>query len=276
MYPVSSSKESLIYPSNFVSQPLNHDSACSTGANFHTPLIFQPLREDQLMAILSTPSLPPALQVYENTCLTDFATLIVGRLWHGDTRPKYFPLAGFRKLCYILIKSASITSHTLALILRYIALFRQCEPYTAAQPGSEFRAFIVATVLANKYLEDKPVAHRVWSDLTNVTCMELSQMEMEFLNKINFQLHITFNQMNSWIDALRCYQVEFSGFNTRLCLATKSSVSSAATLVSPKPKSRLDTITCEQNIPKKRKINSVESTVESPLKPSKEPPTLAL
>ncbi|ORX82088.1 hypothetical protein K493DRAFT_320526 [Basidiobolus meristosporus CBS 931.73] len=241
MYPVGTSQNPVILPTNYVS-PHQKDVPIP-----HTPLIFRPLNEDQLMAILATPSLPPALQVYENTCLTDFATQIVGRLWHGDTRPQYFPLAGFRKLCYILIKSASITAHTLALILRYVALFRQYEPYANTQPGSEFRAIIVATILANKYLEDKPVAHRAWADITNVTCQELSQMEMEFLCRIHFQAHVTSTQMASWVDALRYYQVEFSGFNTRLSLAVKPDPIPSTPIVKP--------VTWEQAATKKRKYD---------------------
>ncbi|KAI8801410.1 hypothetical protein BJ742DRAFT_666928, partial [Cladochytrium replicatum] len=81
----------------------------------------------------------------------------------------------------LLISSGMHSHHNLPLVflsLLYIARLRSTIPTSAQKaPGSEYRVFVCALVLAQKYLSDDRYSNRTWSRLSGLKLDELNSME---------------------------------------------------------------------------------------------------
>ncbi len=66
--------------------------------------------------------------------------------------------------------------------------------------GAEFRVFGTALVLAQKYLDDNRYTNRTWSKILGIPLNELNEMEMEFLQQINYDIHITCDEYKDWLN----------------------------------------------------------------------------
>jgi len=52
------------------------------------------------------------------------------------------------------------------------------------------RGLLISLILANKYLNDKSYSNRAWGTITGLSPLEISRLELEFLNVIEHRLNI--------------------------------------------------------------------------------------
>lgn len=98
-----------------------------------------------------------------------------------------------------LIRLTGLSSETLSIAGLYMWRFRR----RAASPvvgkaHSEYRLFVVALMLANKFMDDVSFSTSTWSRFTGLPKSDLPIMEREFLRGINFSLHVTETQWEAW------------------------------------------------------------------------------
>ncbi|CAG8463256.1 8729_t:CDS:2 [Paraglomus occultum] len=77
--------------------------------------------------------------------------------------------------------------------------FCRDSPPIQGHPGSEFRAFTVALMLANKFLDDNTYTNKTWSEVTNIPVKEINIMEMEFLSSLDFSLFVSLDDYYNWV-----------------------------------------------------------------------------
>ncbi|KAJ2535705.1 hypothetical protein EV175_006879, partial [Coemansia sp. RSA 1933] len=89
------------------------------------------------------------------------------------------------------------------LTLLYVHKFKQRFPGLHGGSGSEYRVFVVALMLASKYLEDNTFTTQTWSDVSHLPARELAIMQREFLVALDHRLHVPEPEFNSWINRLQ-------------------------------------------------------------------------
>ncbi|KAI7865823.1 uncharacterized protein EV154DRAFT_488663 [Mucor mucedo] len=120
--------------------------------------------------------------------------------------------SSFRWFCSYVFKAMAISESAVYLSLKYVALLLRLNPAMEGSEGSEYRVFVVALILACKFLDDVTFVNTTWSEVSGMTLTSLNQMEAEFLQGINYRLFIKSQDYNQWKtladecrDRLSCY-----------------------------------------------------------------------
>ncbi|KAJ2387555.1 hypothetical protein GGI23_006249 [Coemansia sp. RSA 2559] len=136
-----------------------------------------------------------------NEQLAFVAARTFGRLWMPrSTRESLQP---FQTFCYELLRSTQIAMPIVMLTLLYVHKFKQRFPGLHGGSGSEYRVFVVALMLASKYLEDNTFTTQTWSDVSHLPARELAIMQREFLVALDHRLHVPEAEFNAWINRLQ-------------------------------------------------------------------------
>eukprot|EP00960_Hanusia_phi_P030736 748819-Hanusia_phi.AAC.4 len=64
------------------------------------------------------------------------------------------------------------------------------------------RLFLVAVMLASKFLDDTYASNRIWADIGGLTIKELNHLELEFLYRIAFSLSISREEYDWYAEEL--------------------------------------------------------------------------
>lgn len=104
----------------------------------------------------------------------------------------------FKKFCYQILSATQLKDSVVYLCLKYIANLLQANPGIEGAEGSEYRLFVVALMLANKYLDDNTYTNKTWSEVSGMKINDLNIMEAEFLEAIDFNLHIRAQDFAIW------------------------------------------------------------------------------
>ncbi|KAJ2707432.1 hypothetical protein FB645_000785 [Coemansia sp. IMI 203386] len=112
-------------------------------------------------------------------------------------------LQPFQVFCYELLRSTQIAVPIVMLTLLYVNKFKQRFPGLHGGSGSEYRMFVVALMLASKYLEDNTFTTQTWSEVSHLPAKELTIMQREFLMALDHRLHVPETEYNAWITQLQ-------------------------------------------------------------------------
>ncbi|KAI9482210.1 hypothetical protein LPJ78_001121 [Coemansia sp. RSA 989] len=136
-----------------------------------------------------------------NEQLAVLATRTFSKLWMA--RAAREALQPFQSFCYELLRSTQIAMPIVVLALLYVHKFKQRYPGLHGGNGSEYRMFVVALMLASKYLEDNTFTTQTWSEVSHLPARELAIMQREFLLALDHRLHVPDSEYNAWITRLQ-------------------------------------------------------------------------
>ncbi|KAF7728100.1 hypothetical protein EC973_006615 [Apophysomyces ossiformis] len=151
--------------------------------------------------------------------LSEFAAFMVYVMWHARKpanrqtgTPSLYrssfpaltfdPSPAFKKFCLQILTATQLSESAVCLALKYIAILLQSNPFIEGAEGSEYRLFIVALILANKFLDDNTFTNKTWSDVSGMKVHDLNIMEAEFLEALDYNLFVRDNEFMRWKEVL--------------------------------------------------------------------------
>ncbi|KAI8363852.1 cyclin-domain-containing protein [Choanephora cucurbitarum] len=196
----------------------------------------------QLFTPPTPPMANPSFGAQSVSQLAEFASSMVYLMWHARKKaythpppslvghdlaflmwqarkpimtkaPSYSPLGdpishaytaspAFKKFCYQVLTATQLKESAVYLSLKYIAILLQSNPSIEGAEGSEYRLFIVALMLANKFLDDNTFTNKTWSDVSGMKVHDLNIMEAEFLEALDYNLFVRQHQFDIWRNLL--------------------------------------------------------------------------
>ncbi|ORX89011.1 hypothetical protein K493DRAFT_235009 [Basidiobolus meristosporus CBS 931.73] len=129
------------------------------------------------------------------------------QLWHGH------PCASsleFQFFVHHVLNTTQISMPTLTLALKLIHTLKLRQPTLCGDPGSECRVFTVGLILANKTLEDNNFTNKTWSKVTGLPSAEINQMEMEFLEVLEWRCLVSQQDYLEWRSLLENHLLSYS------------------------------------------------------------------
>ncbi|KAI5816369.1 hypothetical protein BZA77DRAFT_224746, partial [Pyronema omphalodes] len=97
-----------------------------------------------------------------------------------------------------VLKLTRVSYNEILLALLFVYRLRKWNPTVPGQPGSQYRVFTVALILANKYNNDKWYANKLWAEASGISVEEIQIMEKEFLSNIQYLLYVPQSEWLSW------------------------------------------------------------------------------
>ncbi|MCJ1484314.1 hypothetical protein MMC06_004483 [Schaereria dolodes] len=120
----------------------------------------------------------------------------------------------FRKYISQILSSTRLPSSTILLGLHYLAtrmgMLSASGRYTSGN-GQVYRMVTIALLLGSKFLDDMTFQNRSWSEVSNIPCTELNDLEIEWLLAINWDMHIDLDDpqgFTRWIDHWQRWQAK--------------------------------------------------------------------
>ncbi|KAJ1330088.1 hypothetical protein BSLG_009760 [Batrachochytrium salamandrivorans] len=102
-----------------------------------------------------------------------------------------------------LIAITRTPAETVLVSLKYLFMLRQRYPGDIENAGgSEYRLFVTALILAHKMQDDSVCSMNAWSKITSIPVAELLQMEFEFLSVLDYRLHVSPDDYQTWCTQL--------------------------------------------------------------------------
>ncbi|CAG8596004.1 11965_t:CDS:2 [Ambispora gerdemannii] len=129
----------------------------------------------------------------------------------SSLRPRFSdfrPRDAFKKFCRDVVTATQVSHSVILLSLLYISRMKSNNPAIQGHPGSEYRTFTVALMLANKFLDDNTYTNKTWSEVTNISVREINIMEIEFLGSLNFSLYVSEDQYFDWLQIMDQFVLE--------------------------------------------------------------------
>jgi hypothetical protein len=127
--------------------------------------------------------------------LPDFVACVATHIWHPRQRPTDYFIMYVRKV----ISATNLDLSTSLLALYYVYSLRQV---CSGDTGSETKVLTVGFMLSNKFLQDSPFALSIWSNVSGFTPNQLCIMEREFLQSIQYRLHISSDTFESFLNGM--------------------------------------------------------------------------
>ncbi|GAB7351438.1 hypothetical protein MBLNU459_g2104t1 [Dothideomycetes sp. NU459] len=116
----------------------------------------------------------------------------------------------FRKWVSQVLSATRLPSATILLSIYYLTVrLRDCPPRASASENQIYRLLAVALILGSKFLDDNTFINRSWSDVSGIRVSELNQLEREWLDAINYDLHCDPADpagLSTWLNAWKEYE----------------------------------------------------------------------
>ncbi|KAH9819289.1 hypothetical protein DFH28DRAFT_70964 [Melampsora americana] len=93
-------------------------------------------------------------------------------------------------------------SHSVVLLALFYIHRLKCLNPIKPNPKSEYRIGVVSLMLANKMLDDHTYTAKTWSDVSRLPLASLNDGEIEFLQGLNFELHVNIRDFSAWFRLL--------------------------------------------------------------------------
>ncbi|CAO3599586.1 unnamed protein product [Absidia cylindrospora] len=217
----------LPYPQQYHTQQYHQQAYTYGGASYHNvntvkrsssafePLFYQ--QQQQQHALPPSPPTTPISDMDRSPTLADFAASIVYLMWHAR---KPFLVAAmkpsspyrhsfsssvsgnaspaFKRFCLQVLTATQLSESAVFLALKYIANLLESNPSIEGAEGSEYRLFIVALMLANKFLDDNTFTNKTWSEVSGMKVQDLNIMESEFLEALEYHLFVREEEYMTW------------------------------------------------------------------------------
>ncbi|EGG12943.1 uncharacterized protein MELLADRAFT_87181 [Melampsora larici-populina 98AG31] len=97
---------------------------------------------------------------------------------------------------------AAQLSHSVVLLALFYIHRLKCLNPIKPNPKSEYRIGVVSLMLANKMLDDHTYTAKTWSDVSRLPLASLNDGEIEFLQGLNFELHVNIRDFSAWFRLL--------------------------------------------------------------------------
>ncbi|CAO3591402.1 unnamed protein product [Absidia cylindrospora] len=114
----------------------------------------------------------------------------------------------FQNFCQQILTATQLSEAVVMLSLKYIAKLLQTSPNVQGAQGSEYRLFVVALLLANKFHDDNTFTNKTWADVSGMKLHELDIMELEFLSVLDFKLFIRKEEFDNWKTGLLTFMAQ--------------------------------------------------------------------
>ncbi|KNC98555.1 uncharacterized protein SPPG_06244 [Spizellomyces punctatus DAOM BR117] len=121
----------------------------------------------------------------------------------------------FFEAVHNVIHRANCSLPHILISLLYVARLRQAVPKSHTGEGSEFRVFVSALILAQKYHTDDRYANKTWSKMTGLPLNDVNTMEREFLTGVGGRLHVTREEYDKWLRNIQALGQEHSAIVRR-------------------------------------------------------------
>ncbi|KAK9389893.1 hypothetical protein V1515DRAFT_175899 [Lipomyces mesembrius] len=119
--------------------------------------------------------------------------------------PVCLPTREFRLFASAMLARTQVSRTVVALALLYIYRLKLHAPSILGTPGSEYRVFTIALVLANKFLDDNTYTNKTWAQVSKLPVSEIGVMEIEFLKHVNYELAVAKEKWTEWTDVLASF-----------------------------------------------------------------------
>ncbi|KAI8895663.1 hypothetical protein BC833DRAFT_600420 [Globomyces pollinis-pini] len=137
---------------------------------------------DKLVAQMPTASKP-------NPLLDSIISPPGTELWYPD----------FVLKVHNLLRISNLQTPLIFIALLYIARLRQIIPLTATGHGKEFKLLVAALMTSQKQNSDARYSNRAWSKMTGLDMNDINESEQEFLQCIQWKLHVRDDQYTQWV-----------------------------------------------------------------------------
>ncbi|SNX86601.1 uncharacterized protein MEPE_05310 [Melanopsichium pennsylvanicum] len=115
---------------------------------------------------------------------------------------RLFPRRRFTDFVRNMLNITQVSKSVIILALLYIHRLKSKNPGLRGQDGSEFRLFVTALMLANKFLDDHTYTNKTWSELSGLKLKDVTKMEIEFWLGLSSNIHASDADFKSWIGTL--------------------------------------------------------------------------
>ncbi|EST08377.1 Cyclin PHO80-like protein [Kalmanozyma brasiliensis GHG001] len=115
---------------------------------------------------------------------------------------RLFPRRRFTDFVRNMLNTTQVSKSVIILALLYIHRLKSKNPGLRGQEGSEFRLFVTALMLANKFLDDHTYTNKTWSELSGLKLKDVTKMEIEFWLGLSSNIHASDADFRSWIGTL--------------------------------------------------------------------------
>ena len=103
----------------------------------------------------------------------------------------------FEELFLFCVKILKINDNLLVLIMMYIDKILSSNNFSLNEKNIN-RLFYTCLMVTQKYYEDNSFNNKIYADLVGISCDELLNLEMEFMNLINFELFIKDDEFDKY------------------------------------------------------------------------------
>jgi len=108
------------------------------------------------------------------------------------------PSSGFKKFVNQILTSTRLPSSTILLGLEYLSTRMNIRSMNTEKNTQLYKVLTIALLLASKFLDDNTFQNRSWAEVTGFSVTELNVLEAEWLEAINWNLHVNDNCFNHW------------------------------------------------------------------------------
>jgi hypothetical protein len=105
----------------------------------------------------------------------------------------------FTQFCKELLRVTKLSFSVVILALKYIHRIKIRCSELQGRPGSEYRLFVCTLNLAMKYLIDNTYSNKTWHRLSKIPLIEINLAEQEFMQKLNYDLHVDEEKYFAWL-----------------------------------------------------------------------------
>lgn len=133
---------------------------------------------------------------YDMDVMTDFVCETALRL----ITPGRLPPTSFRKWVHQVLCATRLPSATIVLSMSYLNTRMPLFSYTDPPKSDSdlFRLLTIALVLGSKFLDDNTFINRSWSEVSGIRVAELNELELKWLDAINYVLHRDPKEHQGW------------------------------------------------------------------------------
>ncbi|ORZ23272.1 hypothetical protein BCR42DRAFT_132456 [Absidia repens] len=205
----------------------NNSNTVKRSSSAFEPLFYHQQQQQQQQVLPPSPPVTPS-SMDRLPNLADFAASIVYLMWHARKpslmatsklsspyRHSFSAVSGnaspaFKRFCLQVLTATQLSESAVFLALKYIANLLESNPSIEGAEGSEYRLFIVALMLANKFLDDNTFTNKTWSEVSGMKVQDLNIMESEFLEALEYSLFVREESYAQWKSVLETCRRQFT------------------------------------------------------------------
>ncbi|TPX71241.1 hypothetical protein SpCBS45565_g01214 [Spizellomyces sp. 'palustris'] len=202
----------------------------------HTTLSPHPCVSPLLLPSPTDSSMDSATLSY----LTDLATQYTRLLWlpncernETEMKVEQRDLPTFQSFIMHILQATNVEAPVLLMALWFLKRLRAANPLVKAAEGSEYRLFATALLLANKVMDDHRFTNSAWSQVTGLSVEELNIMEREFLQSLEYRLHMPDYSYFLWLQSLQSFSCALNQARYKPTTLSAASPTDSAVSVSP-------------------------------------------